>query len=109
MPTPLWLAARAGLTNLVKELCYHGADVNVRCSCESPLELAAIHNRHGEVVQFLAERADQDSLNRATSRALERHSVYLLKILINRVDAKRYKEYLNCGNEEIIVLLNRFM
>jgi hypothetical protein len=25
------------------------------------------------------------------------------------VDAKRYKEYLNCGNEEIIVLLNRFM
>jgi uncharacterized protein len=109
MPTPLWLAARAGLTNLVKELCYHGADVNVRCSFESPLELAAIHNRHVEVVQFLAERADQDSLNRATSRAFERHSVYLLKILINRVDAKRYKEYLNCGNEEIIVLLNRFM
>jgi len=109
MPTPLWLAARAGLTNLVKELCYHGADVNVRCSFESPLELAAIHNRHGEVVQFLAERADQDSLNRATSRAFERHSVHLLKILINRVDAKRYKEYLNCGNEEIIVLLNRFM
>jgi ankyrin repeat protein len=109
MPTPLWLAARAGLTNLVKELCYHGADINVRCGIESPLELAAIHNRHGEVVQFLAERADQDSLNRATSRAFERHSVYLLKILINRVDAKRYKEYLNCGNEEIIVLLNRFM
>jgi ankyrin repeat protein len=109
MPTPLWLAARAGLTNLVKELCYRGADVNVRCGIESPLEIAAYHNRHVEVVQFLAERADQDSLNRATSRALERHSVYLLKILINRVDAKRYKEYLNCENEEIIVLLQRFM
>lgn len=109
MPTPLWLAARTGLTNLVKELCYHGADVNVRCGIESPLEIAAYHNRHVEIVQFLAERADQDSLNRATNRALERHSVHLLKVLINRVDAKRYKEYLNCGNEEIIVLLNRFM
>ncbi len=109
MPTPLWLAARAGLTNLVKELCYHGADVNVRCGIESPLEIAAYHNRHGEVVQFLAQRADQDSLNRATSRAFERHSLYLLKILLNRVDAKRYKEYLNCGNEEIIVLLQRLM
>ena len=109
MPTPLWLAARAGLTNLVKELCYHGADVNVRCGIESPLEIAAYHNRHEEVVQFLAERADQDSLNRATNRALERHSVYLLKVLINKVDAKRYKEYLNCGKEEIIVLLQRFI
>jgi ankyrin repeat protein len=108
-PTPLILAARAGLTNLVKELCYHGADVNARTGCESALELAAYHNTHVEVVKFLAERADQDSLNRATSRAFERHSVHLLKILINRVDAKRYKEYLNCGNEEIIVLLNRFM
>ena len=109
MPTPLWLAARAGLTNLVKELCYHGADVNARCGLESPLEIAAYHNRDVEVVQFLAQRADQDSLNRATSRAFERHSVHLLKILINRVDAKLYKEYLNCENEEIIVLLNRFM
>jgi ankyrin repeat protein len=109
MPTPLMLAASHGSTNLVKELCYHGADVNARTGCQSALEFAARDNRHGEVVQFLAERADQDSLNRATSRALERHSVYLLKILINRVDAKRYKEYLNCGNEEIIVLLNRFM
>jgi ankyrin repeat protein len=109
MPTPLWLAARAGLTNLVKELCYHGADVNVRCGIESPLEIAAYHNRHGEVVQFLAVRADQDSLNRATSRAFERHSVHLLKILLNRVDAKCYKEYLNCGNEEIIVMLQRLM
>ena len=109
MPTPLWLAARAGLTNLVKELCYHGADVNARCGIESPLEIAAYHNRHVEVVQFLAQRADQDSLNRATSRALERHSVDLVKVLLNRVDAKRYKEYLNCGNEEIKVLLNRFI
>lgn len=107
--TPLMIAASDGLTQLVKELCYHGADVNARTGCQSALEFAARDNRHVEVVKFLAERADQDSLNRATSRAFERHSVYLVKILLNKVDAKRYKEYLNCGNEEMIVLLNRFM
>lgn len=107
--TPLMLAASDGLTELVKELCYHGADVNARSHCQSALEFAARDNRHVEVVKFLAERADQDSLNRATSRAFERHSVELVKILLNRVDAKRYKEYLNCGNEEMIVLLNRFI
>jgi ankyrin repeat protein len=107
--TPLMLAASDGLTRLVKELCYHGADVNARVGCQSALEFASRDNRHVEVVQFLAQRADQDSLNRATSRAFERHFVELLKVLLNKVDAKRYKEYLNCGNEEIIVLLNRFM
>ena len=107
--TPLMFAASDGLTRLVKELCYHGADVNARTGCRSALEFAARDNRHVEVVKFLAERADQDSLNRATSRAFERHSVDLVKVLLNKVDAKRYKEYLNCGNEEIIVLLNRFM
>ena len=107
--TPLMLAASDGLTKLVKELCYHGADVNARTGGQSALEFAARDNRHLEVVKFLAERADQDSLNRATSRAFERHSVDLVKVLLNKVDAKRYKEYLYCSNEEMKVLLNRFI
>jgi ankyrin repeat protein len=107
--TPLMLAASDGFTKLVKEMCYHGADVNARYSCLSALELAATHNRHLEVIKFLADRADQDSLNRAMSWACKRHCVEMMKVLLNRVDAKRYKEYLYCGNEEMKVLLQRFM
>jgi ankyrin repeat protein len=106
--TPLFLAAEDGCLQIVKSLYYAGADMNATFMGQTPL-ISAVVNGHVEVVEFLSERADHESLNEAMHSACRCQEIEVMKFLLNKVDVKQYKEYTVTGNEEMKVLLNSFM